>query len=834
MTGGAGGMAGSFRLGPLRPVPGWLRWAGRSAIVLGVLVAALALLAFAMLRQTVPARSGAVVLAGLKSPVEIVYDREAVPHISAREPDDAYVALGFVHAQHRLWQMELMRRAGQGRLSELFGRATLGADMFTQTIDLYGHAERSLKALSPPARNALEAYARGVNGYLARPRRLLEPRLPPEFLMLWVAPEPWRPADSLVIVKLMALQLGRNLDKEVDRLLLAAHGLAPDEIEHLMPTVEPWGAPPLPDLRALYPLEAPDGGKLRHCADAEGRLTSGGASNNWVVAGRRTASGAPLLANDPHLGLSAPSVWYLVHLAVGNRETPANLVGASLPGTPLVPLGRGDTLAWGLTNTESDVQDLYIERIDPADPARYLTPDGSRPFVRENVTIHVRGGAPVTFERLTTRHGPVISPVYRGLDRVLGSKHVAALRSTALTSDDTSIEVGLFDARLRTVGDIIAATRAVVGPMQSMVIADSRGSIGLMAAGRLPIRNPENRIQGRAPVPGWDARYDWVGTVPFADLPRRIDPPAGAIATSNTQMVGADYPHLVTYDWPPGFRQQRIRELVLDRDGHDMGSMRRAQLDVHSPAFGRLKSLMVRQARDAGAAEPALLAGIEAWDGGMRADSAMPLVFVAWFRQSLLGIYGDDLGALIALGENERAEQLMALLEGRPAGRDWCDDRRTPARETCGQILAAALARAIADLEARFGRDRKLWRWGDAHVALGEHRPLGLLPVAGRFFNIETPSSGGPFTINRGKTSLFCSDPFANREATTFRAIYDLADLDRSLFIQSTGQSGNPFSADYRTFVDRWRDGGYITIPAARAAYESHATGRWHVSPPAR
>ena len=805
----------------------------------GLAFVALALLAIgaatlALLRHSVPISSGVATLAGLSAPVEVVYDREAVPHIRASTSDDADAALGFVHAQQRLWQMELMRRAGQGRLSELFGDATLSSDKFTRTLDLYGHAERSVGALTPRGRGALEAYARGVNSYITRSTRVFEMRLPPEFLLVWHKPEPWQPADSLVIVKMMALQLGRNLDKEIDRLLLAAYGLSPEEIEHLKPTVSTWGAPPLPDLRELYPLQAPDGTSLRRRAGLEERLTSGGASNNWVVSGRRTKSGAPLLANDPHLSLSAPSIWYLAHLAIGRSEAPANLIGASLPGTPLFPLGRADTFAWGLTNTESDVQDLYIEKIDPADPSRYLAPNGSRPFKRDSVTIRIRGQNDVTLERRSTVHGPVISSVYRGLDRVLGPSHVAALRSTALTSDDTTIEAGLFNGNLRTVGDVIEATRKTVGPMQSSVIADSRGSIGLVAAGRLPIRNPANRMQGRAPVPGWDAAYEWTGFVPFDDLPKQIDPPAGAIGTSNTRMVGADYPHLLTYDWGVAFRQQRIRELVLDRGDHDMESMRQAQLDVHSPAFARLKTLMVEGARASGNADPVLLARIEAWDAGMRADSPMPLIVMAWLRQAIEGIYRDDLGALTEVAEDEFILSLTALLEDRPAGRDWCDDRRTPARETCGEVLAAALERAMADLEARFGRDQSRWCWGAAHIALGEHQPLGLLPLVGQFFNITTPSPGGPFTINRGKNRIFAADPFASRDATTFRAIYDLADLDRSIYIQATGQSGNPFSADYRSFVDRWRDGGYITIPAASAAYEREARGRWQFTPTGR
>lgn len=796
-------------------------------------IIAVAAIGLVWLRLTVAPLSGTAALPGLGDAVDVLVGPDAVPHIFAKRTDDAYRALGFLHAQNRLWQMELIRRTGQGRLSEVFGSTTVGRDKFLRTLDLYGHARRSVERLSPKARAALDAYASGVNAWLSRPTGWIEARLPPEFQLLWHDMEPWQPADSVVVLKVMAMQLARNLDKEVDRLTFAALGLTPTEIEDLLATETQWGAPPLPDIRTLYPLRRPEATIPRRRAEAAVSIADG-ASNNWAVSGAHTQTGKPLLAGDPHLRLSAPAIWYLVHLAVEQPGgTYANLLGASLPGTPLVPLGRGDTLAWALTNTETDVQDLFVERVNPSNPNQYLTPNGWRDFARETVTIGVRGGDDVVMERRTTRHGPVISSVYRGLDTLLADGHVVALQWTGLSDDDTTMEAVLFDADIRTVHDVIERTRPTVGPMQSMVIADTAGSIGLIAAGRVPVRNAANTVSGRAPVPGWDAAYDWQDSIPFDDLPRVENPPSGHIGTTNTRIVPVGDPRVLTWDWHPPFRQQRYEALVAQRSGHDMASMRAAQLDVQSPAAARLAPLMVAAALKAKADDRTAreIDGISRWNAEMRADAAEPLIFTAWLRRSIDLIWRDDLGDAAWFSPDERVVTLIRLLEGQPMARAWCGDRTTPAVEACGEVLVRAMDQALGELDERFGRNRTAWTWGTAHYADNLHEPLGRLPLVGGVFNVRVPSSGGLFTLNRGSPFLSSDDPYASRGSTTFRALYDLADLEASQFIQATGQSGNPFSPHYRSFAERWSTGGYITIPTTRAVIERQHTGRWALVP---
>jgi penicillin amidase len=797
-----------------------------------LLVAVAALGAYVALRNTVPSPSGALAIPGLSGPVEIIRDREGVPHIFARATDDAFAALGFVHAQDRLWQMELARRAGQGRLSEMFGEYTYATDVFLRTLDLYGHAERSLAALSPQTRKMLEAYARGVNAFMGRQTGLLEPRLPPEFLLLRHEPEPWRPADSVVVVKMMALDLSMNLNHETMRLALAAEGLSSAEIDDVLPRDNAGPAPPLPELAALYPLRRHAPGRRHAAAGPADDLIGGGASNNWVISGARTRSGKPLLANDPHLRLTAPSIWYLAHLALQtSSEGPVNILGATLAGVPLVVLGRTDTLAWGFTNTGADVQDLFVERINPDNPNEYLTPEGWRPFVKEPMAITVRGAGVRSLERRRTRHGPVLPGSYRNLEGLLGPGHVAALQWTALSDDDTTIEAGAFDAKLRRVDQYIERMRKYVVPMQSMVVADTEGTIGLIAPGRVPIRDPANAVAGRAPVPGWDATYDWKGYLRFEDLPKAVNPASGGIGTANARIVGPDYPHHLTYDWDPAYRQRRIQELVLDRDGHTAATMQAAQADVLSPAYVRLKPLMITAARRAGA-DAGVLDRLDHWDATMRAEMPEPLIFMAWEREVVRAVYQDDLGAAFDRFFDPRALAVTKLLEGRAASRDWCDDRSTPTHETCDLVIGRALSAALADLDRRFGSDRSRWRWGEAHYARGEHRPFGMFAGLGAFFNVEVPSAGGMYTLNRGMVEFRQEPLFVNGMASSYRAIYDFADPERSLYIHTSGQSGNPLSPHYRSFAERWAKVEYIEIPTSRAAIAKVAAGTWTLSPP--
>jgi penicillin G amidase len=831
-------------------MPRILKWLAALVVAALLLTAAAAGVAYGVLKNSVAPAAGTLTMAGLAGPVEVVRDGEGVPHIFAGDQDDLYAALGFVHAQDRLWQMELLRLTGQGRLSEVFGERTFTTDVFLRTLDLFGHAQRSAAALPPDTRRALAAYARGVNAFLTRPTGWFEARLPPEFLLLRHVPEPWQPADSVLALKMMALQLSGNINQELARLSYAAQGLTSAEIEDLLPPDPDDHAPPLPEISQLYSLHRPLPVRKQaalpadHAADlaadaaadlAVDDMMGTGASNNWVVSGSRTRSGKPLLANDPHLRLTAPSVWYLAHLALQRAgEADVHLVGASLAGTPLIVLGRNDFIAWGFTNTGTDVEDVFIEKINPDNPRQYLAPEGWRTFASEPMEIRVRGAGVRSVERRSTRHGPVLPGFYRDLEATLGEGYVAALRWVALDDDDATIAAGMLHPNVHTVADYFERMRGYMVPMQSMVVADTAGNIGMIAPGRVPVRDRANTVAGRAPVPGWDAKYDWVGYLNYEDLPRVLNPPEGAIGTANARIVKPEYAHLLTLDWDAPFRQQRIQQLIIDRGEHDMDTMKAAQADVLSLADVRLQTLMIASAQAGAGVDNAMLDQLTAWDGTMRADSAEPLIFTAWVRQTVKAIYRDKLGAAFDRFFDPQATALLRLLEGRATGRDWCDDTTTTQRESCGDVLAKSLREALEELERLYGRDRSKWRWGRAHVAMGEHRPFGEVAILSFIFNVVVPSPGGAYTLNRGLMDFASDQPFANRHASSYRGIYDFTDLDRSLFMQSTGQSGNPFSPDYRAFAERWSKGQYIAIATKHAEIEKRAMGTWTLSPPTR
>lgn len=346
------------------------------------------------------------------------------------------------------------------------------------------------------------------------------------------------------------------------------------------------------------------------------------------------------------------------------------------------------------------------------------------------------------------------------------------------------------------------------------------------------MRDPANKIAGRAPVPGWDATYDWKGYLPFEELPRLINPDTAAIGTANAPIVGPDYPHLLTYDWDVPFRQERINALIINQGEHNMASMRSAQADVLSLAAIELKPLMIAAARRVGHNDR-LLDALEHWDGKMDARRVEPLVFTAWERETIAAIYRQPLGAAFDRFFDPRALALIRLLQGRATSRNWCQTspHPQPILHACDVLVDQAFISALADLQRRYGAERHLWRWGKAHIALSEHRPFGLIPGLSSFFNVNTPIPGGTYTLDRGIVA-FREDPiFASREATTYRAIYDFSDLDRSLYIQSTGQSGNAFSPFYRSFAERWGRVDYIEIRTSRPAIAERQIGTWTLTP---
>ncbi|MCC6212331.1 MAG: penicillin acylase family protein [Burkholderiales bacterium] len=830
----------------------FLRRLLRASLWLAALLCLAAAAAYAYLRQSLPKSEGEIQLSGLAAPVQVLRDRYGVPHIHAGSAPDASFALGFVHAQDRLWQMEMSRRIAAGRVAEVVGPAGLETDRFMRTLGVRRAAEANLRTLDAETRELLESYAAGVNAFLAT-----GPVLPVEFWLTGVRPEPWSPADSVGWIKMMAWDLGGNWRDELMRMRLAKT-LPMARIHEFLPPYPGEPPPALPDLKELYGSLERDAVRLagerwgqtpfvlhsgsdpifpgsdpifpgaKIDSDPIFQANEGLGSNNWVVAGARSESGKPLLANDPHLGLTAPPVWYFAQLSAPGM----NVIGATLPGVPGVILGRNERIAWGFTNTGPDVQDLYLEKLDAA--GGYLAPGGARPFEVIEETIRVKGAEPERLRVRVTRHGPVISDVLRPAQELTPRGHVLAFSWTALLADDRSMQAALKIARARDWESFLAAAKDFQTPQQNMVYADIEGNIGFVAAGRVPLRKADNDLKGMAPAPGWLEKYDWAGFIPFEELPRSFNPQGGAILTANHRITPPGYAHLISSSWEPPFRADRIQALLDATPKHSVPSFARMQADVTSLAMRELlPKLLATRPRS----EPArkALETLRRWDGAMAAERAEPLIAWAWWRELTRAIYADELGEAFRQNWLARAVFLSKVLSGDAEAARWCDDARTPALETCEEQLSQSLDAALADLARRYGDDPSRWRWGEAHAARHEHRPFGRQPLLARLFDISVPSPGDTYTVNVGRNRMADEAlPYANRHAASLRAIYDLSDLEKSLYIHSGGQSGNVLSDHYRAFSEAWAKNEYIPMRAERKILEAEFHRRLRLVPAAK
>jgi penicillin amidase len=731
----------------------------------------------------------------LRHPVEVYKNNQAVPYIYAASYQDAAFALGYVHAQNRLWQMDLQRRAGAGRLSEILGEATIATDRFFRTLGVYRMSEASYSGLPAGLQAHLAVYAAGVNRWISDHKYAL----PPEFLVLNYRPEPWRPADSLVWGKLMALQLSGNFRGEMLRLRLLKH-LRLDQVDALWPKNAP-GAPvtvQAPDHAGfmgsgpIHPLTG-----LRTGPDQAPQ----GASNAWAVSGAHTDTGAPILANDPHLGFAAPILWYLAKIVLPDGF----IAGGTVPGVPLVLAGHNSHIAWGITATQSDVQDLFIETRLPGRPDRYETPDGPRSYTTRDEVIRVRGAGDIHLQVRGTRHGPIIS------EPAAGQPGVLALAATILAPDDRTAEAIYGLNRARGKAEFIDALRAMNGFQLNFTYSDETGTIGFYAAGKVPIRKNGQGFYAR---PGAAGRFDWQGFIPFEELPHRFGPASGIILNANNAVAGPSYPYFLSRDWAAPYRARRIAQLLAQGGQFSAAKARRMQADSVSlmarDLIGPMTSFAGGDARLARARRL-----LRAWDGTMDRTRPEPLIFTAWLRAFNKSVYADELGDDFHRIWRLRPQFIKRVLFDQP---EWCDRRATEAKESCAELLAASLVRTLDQLAAAFGTDDMArWQWGARHMARFAHPVFGRIPTLARIANLEIASNGGDFTVNRGATRPGNDRmPHAHIHGPGYRAIYDLKKPANSLYTIATGQSGNLFSKHYRDFLKPWRDGIYIQLDETR------------------
>ena len=846
--------------GPIRPRPRpseddtlfmltLFRLLVRLTIGLMIGLVAAAALAWYFAVRSLPDYDATISLPGLDQRVEIVRTTEDVPHILSATDHDAFFALGFAHAQDRLFQMVVLRRAAQGRLAEMFGERAYAGDDLARRLGLWRNAQASLAAQDAATRAALTAYADGVNAWVEQVNAGARGRGAPEFFVLPGDIAYWQPADSLAILKLVAAGTSAQAQAEV---LRAQVSLAvPQRAGDL---VDAPDEPPLPRYAGLFGPEARFAPQQAGAdTDFADRLLgyvapeAGASANGFAAAAERTAAGAPILANDPHVALTAPSLWYLARLDLRS----GSVIGGTIPGIPAILSGRNPTLAWGLTPAWVDDQDLVMEEVQPGAPERYLADGGWREFTTAEEVIRVRGGGSHRITLRETEAGPVIPPAHLGLAAVTPAGFVPALRWTGLSRADTTMSalIALMAAPDRATA--IRATQGIIAPAVELTLAE-RAGVAQVLAGAVPLRPADHPTGGRMPAPGRSAAARWDGFLAPSD-PARITAPAAGIVAATGAAAGAEAEQAgasaapqgagvqIGYDRDEPLRLARLQRLLAAREIHSRESFIDAQLDTVSPAARALLPLIganlwftgepaapgtpERQRQDA-------LALLAQWDGDMGEHLPEPLIYSAWMGQLQDRLVRDELGvAADAVAGQLRPAFIDRVFRNTGNAGIWCDVVQSAPVEDCTTIARMALDGALVELTARFGPDVASWRWGDAHMARHEHPALGRVPVLGWAVSLVQSISGDGSSLARAGTIGTGRDPWRAVTGAGFRGVYDLSDPDSSVFIISTGQSGHPLSRHYDDLAERWRRGEYITMSLDPTLARAGALGVTRLEP---
>ncbi len=742
-----------------------------------------------LLRRPLPKQEGAIELEGLEGRVRVRRDRWGVPHIEADHAGDLWFAEGFVHGQDRLWQMDFYRRVVSGRLAEFAGPEGLPVDRLLRTLGIRRTAEREAAQLGPELRALMERFCAGVNAAAASAKAM-----PFEMQLLRLGRfEPWRPADILSLGKLLAFGLATNWERELLRADMV-RALGPELTAKLDPT---------------YPADSPivtqepwtgDGLAIAEQIDAVrrslGLAAEAGGSNNWAVSGARSATGSPLIAGDPHMPPSMPAIWYQVGLAHGDRV----VRGASMPGMPGVYMGQNNDVCWTFTNVMPDVQDLFIERVEGDN---YLFEDEWRPLETVREEIAVKGRAePDVLEVRSTHHGPIVN-------EALGADEAEPLALRWLTLDEPTAFAGMFELHSIESGpELVAALAGHTAPASNLIWADRHGSIGYKLIGRLPLRKGDCPD---LPKPGWTGEFEWIGTIPYEELPETVDPESGLLVTANNRIVGDDYPHHITSEWYDGVRAQRIEDLLRAKDEHDIESFEEMQSD-------NLSILGLEAARRLGRLQPgtqrerSALERLRSWDGRLDLDSVAGTIYQAFLlrlaREVARAVIGDrdlcerwldraDNGFTSHVTSPWRwHSHLMKLWEEGDEeliGRPWDD------------LVLEALAGALDDLTDRFGTDPEAWRWGHVHKMEFPHPLGGANPLLRKLLNRRLEAGGAQETVSQ--IAYDPNDPYRAVWAPSWRMVADPTDPDRSRWQMFTGQSGHPASPHYDDLQPDWLRG---------------------------
>jgi penicillin amidase len=853
-----------------------------------------------------PQTSGQITIDGLHALVTVIRDRYGIIQITADDPHDLFMAQGYAHAQERMWQMEISRRIGAGRLSELFGKSQLDTDRYIRTLGWRVAAARDLGAMSPDAIAILTAYADGVNAWInEHSGRLSTPFVVAGLLsgsggVGGITLEPWTPLDTATWQKVQAWSLGGNVDTEIFRLLADARLGSAAKTDELFPAYDPTApvitpsglggsggagahagtasAPYSPHAVAAVPsLREANASALSDFARMGSEVaglagfdrgaglvgSNGVGSNNWVISGDRTQSGKPILANDPHLGFSMPSVWIMngLHCREVSEACPWDVAGVSFPGAPAVVLGHNARIAWGATNVGPDTEDLFLETLDKIDPTKYVYQGSSLPFEVRHETIKVAGGADVELDVRSTRHGVVLSDV----DKRLKDGPVLSLRWTTTAEADTALE-SFFKVDVASNFDQFKAAFDGYGsPSQNFIYADADGHIGYVLPGLIPIRDTAEAlgacpgdcsirfVNGDRVRDGASGNDEWTGYVPREALPWQLDPKGGQIVSANNAAVDAKYPYFLGDDWDPGDRATRIAQLLEQLPGKvTANDMRAIQMDTKVlRADAIISALSALNPAPSTADGQLLLQRIRDWDHECAIDSYGCAAYMAVELALQRAIFDDELGSIARdyVGSTLAWRALVAVLQTPSSA--WWDVATAGAASTHdpAALVASAIDGAAAELRKAEG-DPANWHWGTLHQVTFRESTLGMsgiLPLELYFNPSGRGVAGADGTIDNNyyRISRAYPDPakpdykpvglgqvFEVSNGPSFRFAIDMSDLDAAQIVITTGQSGNPFDAHYGDLIPLWAVGESVALPFSPSNVAASAVQTLTLSPP--
>ncbi len=821
-------------------------------VILGIV---LCTAAYVLPRQSFPQVSGQIQVRGLNGPVDVMRDENGIPHIYAANAHDLFFAQGYVHAQDRFWQMDFWRHLSAGRLAEMFGKSQLANDKFLRTMGWMDIAEQEWQSLPADTRTIFQAYADGVNAYLAGHQGTA---LSLEYAVLSLLNrdykiEPWLPQQSIAWPKVMAWDLGGNMGQEIENAILLKTFSAAQiaELNPPYPADNPVIVPGFKinsagqsastgaalNYAALTGLFESTGQQLSQVQELLGNTGADIGSNDWVIAGSRTASGKPILADDMHLSEQMPAIWYEAHLEctpVG-PGCPFDVTGFTFAGMPGVIVGHNQRVAWGFTNVGPDVQDLYIEKINPDNPNQYEYQGQWVDMQTRQETFKVAGGPNVEMTVQVTRHGPIISDVYGALDNFkdqagidLPGKFAIAMRWTALEPNNVIQALMGLDLA-QNWDDFRKAASYFAVPSQNMVFADVDGNIGYQTPGNIPVRAAGD--DGLLPVPGWTGEYEWQGYIPFEQLPHTYNPPQGYVATANNAVVGPDYPYSISRSWAYGFRAREIVSMIENAPGPiTVDYVKKIHGDDKNWNAAALTPVLMNVSlSDAHLAQVRQI--LQGWDYQDQMDSAPAALFNAFWKYLLADTFNDELPNDQPPGGGRWFEVMRNLVEKPDSA--WWDNVTTPQKENRDQIFQAAFAEAVADLEKQMGSDPAKWKWGSVHTITFHNQSLGKSGVSliENIFNRGPfPASGGSEIVNATGWSTTAGS-YAVRSLPSERMIVDLSDLQNSQSVITTGQSGHAYHPHYADQIDPWRLIQYHPMYWERSQVESHAPDRLRLVP---